>query len=86
MLVWNIFLADGGWLDKIVHFAHYDVYSLSESKNVREKPALFAGGLIPAFLIYRTKILNSFSIRKKVGIRPPAKRARVLVKFFWCAG
>ena len=41
ILVWNIFLADGGWLDKIVHFAHYDVYSLSESKNVRKKPSPF---------------------------------------------
>ena len=30
-----------GWLDKIVHFAHYDVYSLSESKNVRKKPSPF---------------------------------------------
>ena len=65
ILVWNIFLADGGWLDKIVHFAHYDVYSLSESKNVREKPALFAGGLIPAFLIYRKNNIGFFFYTQK---------------------
>ena len=47
-----------------------------------KNPALSAGGLIPAFLIYRKKYLVFFSIRKKAGIRPPAKRAGVLATFF----
>ena len=61
ILVWNIFLADDGWLDKIVHLAHYYVYLLSETKKIAKTQALFAGGLIPAFLIYREKIFSFFS-------------------------